>query len=157
MKVWNDINPPSQERLYDADGKLVRAIEENKVEALAKYKLGKVELLHVKTRDGFPMEAMMIKPPEFDPTKKYPVLEFTYSGPHAPQVKNAWGGSAYLWHQLMAEKGYIIWICDNRTASGKDRKSTRLNSSHSQISYAVFCLKKKKSSVHRIILRNGPR
>ena len=72
-------------RLYDGGGKLVRAIEENKVEALNQYKLGKAELLKVKTRDGFEMEAMMIKPPDFDPTKKYPVLEFTYSGPHAPQ------------------------------------------------------------------------
>jgi dipeptidyl-peptidase-4 len=70
------------------------------------------------------MEAMMIKPPDFDPQKKYPVLEFTYGGPHAPSVKNGWGGSAYMWHQMMAQKGYIIWICDNRTASGKSLEST---------------------------------
>ena len=69
------------------------------------------------------MEAMMIKPPDFDAKKKYPVLEFTYSGPHSPSVKNSWGGSAYMWHQLMAQKGYIIWICDNRTASGKGAES----------------------------------
>jgi len=117
--VWSDVNTPNQLRLYSADGKLVRVIDENRVEALAQYKLGKAELLQVKTHDGFTMEAMMIKPPDFDPAKKYPVLEFTYSGPHAPQVINRWGGAAYLWHQLIAQKGYIIWICDNRTASGK--------------------------------------
>ncbi len=82
-------------RLYDADGKLVRVLAENKVEALKQYKLGTTELLKVKTRDGFEMEAMMIKPPDFDATKKYPVLEFTYGGPHSPQVKNSWGGVAY--------------------------------------------------------------
>jgi dipeptidyl-peptidase-4 len=117
--IWSDLNTPTQVRLYTADGKLVRVIEENTVDALAQYKLGKPELMQVKTRDGFAMEALMIKPPDFDPAKKYPVLEFTYSGPHAPQVRNSWGGGAYLWHQLMAQKGYIIWICDNRTASGK--------------------------------------
>ena len=120
---WSDVNTPSQLRLYDGNGKLVRAIAENKVDALKDFKLGTVELLNVKTRDGFPMEAMMIRPPDFDATKKYPVLEFTYSGPHAPQVKNSWGGSAYMWHQMLAQKGYIIWILDNRTASGKGVES----------------------------------
>lgn len=120
---WSDINTPTQVRLYKADGTLQRVIDENKVEALKQYKLGTPEFLQVKTRDGFVMEAMMIKPPDFDPSKKYPVLEFTYSGPHAPQVRNSWGRDTYLWHQLMAEKGYIIWICDNRTASGKGAES----------------------------------
>jgi dipeptidyl-peptidase-4 len=120
---WSDINTPPQVRLYNADGTLVRAIEENRVAALGEYKLGKAELMHVKTRDGFEMEAMMIRPPDFDPSKKYPVVEFTYSGPHAPQVRNAWGGSTYMWHQLLAQKGYIVWYCDNRTASGKGAES----------------------------------
>jgi dipeptidyl-peptidase-4 len=107
--VSSDLNTPSQLRLYRADGKLVRVIEENRVNALTQYKLGKSELLQVKTRDGFAMEAMMIKPPDFDATKKYPVLEFTYSGPHAPQVRNAWGGPAYMWHRFPdGQERYII-------------------------------------------------
>ena len=123
MDNWSDVNTPTQVRLYDAGGKLVRVVAENKVDALKEYKLGTTELLQVKTRDGFVMEAMMIKPPNFDATRKYPVLQFTYSGPHAPSVKNVWGGSVYMWHQLLAQKGYIIWICDNRTASGKGVES----------------------------------
>ncbi len=116
---WNDVNTPTQVRLYDSTGKLVRIIDENKVDALSQYKLGKTEFLNVKTRDGFTMEAVMIKPPDFDPSKKYPVLAYTYSGPQAPQVRNGWGGSTYMWHQMLAQKGYIIWMCDNRTASNK--------------------------------------
>lgn len=126
VDVWSDINTPSQERLYDSEGKLVRVIEENKVEALKQYRLGATEFLQVKTRDGFPMDAMMIKPPDFDPKKKYPVMSFTYSGPHAPQVRNSWGGPAYMWHQMLAQKGYIIWICDNRSASGRGVEPTWL-------------------------------
>ncbi len=124
IDFWSDLNTPSQVRLYDAAGKLVRVISENKVDALKQYKLGAAELLQVKTRDGFVMEAMMIKPPDFDARKKYPVMSFTYSGPHAPQVRNSWGSQTYMFHQLLAQKGYIIWVCDNRTASGKGLEST---------------------------------
>jgi dipeptidyl-peptidase-4 len=119
VDVTSDLNTPSQEYLLDANGKYVRTIEKNKVEALSQYKLGTAQLLQVKTRDGFSMDAMMIKPPDFDPKKKYPVMSFTYSGPHSPSVRNAWGGPAYMWHQMLAQKGYIIWICDNRSASGR--------------------------------------
>ncbi len=121
---WSDINTPTQQRLFTADGKLVRVINENRVDALSEYKLSRPEFLKVKTRDGFEMEAIMIRPPDFDANKKYPVLQYTYAGPHAPQVRNGWGGNRYLWHQMLAQKGYIIWICDNRTASGKGIEST---------------------------------
>jgi dipeptidyl-peptidase-4 len=119
LDSWNDVNTPTQVRLYDSAGQLTRLIDENKVDALKQYKLGKVEFMNVKTRDGFSMEAMMIKPPDFDPSKKYPVWSYTYSGPQSQSVRNAWGGTRYMWHQMLAQKGYIIWICDNRTASNK--------------------------------------
>lgn len=124
VDTWSDVNTPLQTRLYDSAGQLVRVVNENKPETLAQYKLGTPEFLKVNTRDGYEMEAMMIKPPDFDPSKKYPVLSYTYSGPHAPSVADRWGGNRYMWHQMMAQKGYIIWICDNRTASGKGLEST---------------------------------
>jgi dipeptidyl-peptidase-4 len=124
VDAWSDATTPIQTRLFKSDGSLERVINENRAETLARYKLGQVEMMQVKTRDGFDMEAMMIKPPDFDPTRKYPVLSYTYSGPHAPSVADRWGGNRYLWHQMMAQKGYIIWICDNRTASGKGLEST---------------------------------
>lgn len=123
VETWSDATTPQQQRLMSADGKLVRVINENKVEALSQYKLGTTEFIKVKTRDGFEMEAMMIKPPDFDPKKKYPVLQYTYAGPHAPSVADRWGGTRGMWHNMMAQKGYIIWICDNRTASGKGEES----------------------------------
>ncbi len=122
--VWSDVNTPQQMRLYAADGKLIKVLDENKVPVLGEYKLGKTEFLKVKTRDGFEMEAMRILPPDFDSSKKYPVFAYTYSGPHAPSVRNAWGGARYMWHQMLAQKNYIIWILDNRTASGKGAEAT---------------------------------
>ncbi|MFN2482620.1 MAG: prolyl oligopeptidase family serine peptidase, partial [Pyrinomonadaceae bacterium] len=121
---WTNVSTPTQVRLFDTEGKLVRAIDENPREALRQFKLGKVEFFQVPTRDGFRMDAMMIRPPDFDPSKKYPVMSFTYSGPHAAQVRDAWGGAGYLWHQMLAQKGYIVWVCDNRTASGRGVEPT---------------------------------
>lgn len=120
---YSNVTTPQQTRLYRADGSLERVINENKVDLLKEYKLSTPEFLTVPTRDGFPMEAMMIKPPDFDPSRRYPVFQFTYSGPHAPQVANRWGGNRGLWFQMLAQKGYIIWVCDNRTASGKGEES----------------------------------
>jgi len=122
---WSDIRTPPQTRLYTADGKLEKILDENRVPVLDAYRLGSPQFLKVKNRDGFEMEAMMILPPDFDRNKKYPVFAFTYAGPHAPSVRNRWGGSQLMWHQMLAQKGYIIWICDNRTASGKGAEATR--------------------------------
>ena len=121
--TYSDINTPPQTRLYAADGTLVRVINENKVDVLSQYKLSKPEFTTIKTRDGFEMNAMMIRPADFDATKKYPVMQFTYSGPQAPQVRNAWLGATGMWYQMLAQKGFIVFVADNRTASGKGVKS----------------------------------
>jgi dipeptidyl-peptidase-4 len=124
LDTWSDITTPPRVTLYDESGKLVRVIDENRVPVLDELALTKPEFVHVKTRDGFVMEAVLFRPTEFDASKKYPVYEYTYSGPHAPQVRNAWAGSTYLFHQMLAEHGVAVWICDNRTASGKGVIST---------------------------------
>jgi dipeptidyl-peptidase-4 len=120
---WSDVTTPTQVRLHRNDGADVRVVSENAVAALSQYRLATPEFLQVATRDGFTMEAMMIKPPDFDPSRRYPVYQFVYGGPQAPQVRNAWGGTQYIYHQLLAQKGIIVWICDNRTASGKGIES----------------------------------
>jgi dipeptidyl-peptidase-4 len=117
--VWSDLQTPPQVRLHAADGTERRVIADAPVKALAEYRLQRPELVQVPTRDGFVMEAMMIKPPGFDPARRYPVLQSTYAGPHAPRVKNAWGEINHLFLQLIAQQGVIVWVCDNRSASGK--------------------------------------
>jgi dipeptidyl-peptidase 4 len=119
VSKWSDIRTPEQIRIHTADGKILRVFDENRVAVLGEYALSTPELMQVKTRDGFVMEAMMLKPPNFDPSKKYPVYQFTYGGPHAQSVRNVWPGTRGMFHQLVAQQGVIVWICDNRTASGK--------------------------------------
>jgi dipeptidyl-peptidase-4 len=119
LDTWSDLATPEQVRLHKADGGEARVVDANRVGALADYRLAKPELVHVTTRDGFVMEAMLLKPPDFDPARRYPVLQQTYGGPHAPQVKNAWGGVGHVFLQLLAQRGIVVWVCDNRSASGK--------------------------------------
>ncbi len=124
LDSWSDIVTPPQVRLQaTATREVVRIVDANPLPALAERGLSTPELLQVKTRDGFVMEGMMIKPPNFDPKRRYPVYQSTYAGPHSQQVVNAWGGTDFLYHQLLAQHGIIVWVCDNRTASGKGMKS----------------------------------
>jgi dipeptidyl-peptidase 4 len=114
----NAATTPNQS-LYSAGGSRIAAINENKVSELSDYSLSPMEFLHVKSRDGVMLNASMIKPPNFDAQKKYPVLVYTYGGPHAQVVRNGWGGANFLWHELMAEKGYIIFSLDNRGSAAR--------------------------------------
>ena len=117
---WSDIRTPDQIRVHHKDGRLAHVVEANAV--AADFELLQPELLQVKTRDGFPMEAVMYKPANFDPAKKYPVYQLLYGGPHAPKVANKWSGQgvqSMLMLQLIAQQGVIAWVVDNRTASGK--------------------------------------
>ena len=110
--------PPRQE-LRRTDGSIITSINANQVAELADYHLSPVEFLTVKSHDGVSLNASMIKPPDFDPHKKYPVLIYTYGGPGVQIIRNAWGGATFLWHELMAQKGYIIFSLDNRGSAGR--------------------------------------
>jgi dipeptidyl-peptidase 4 len=113
----NAMTPPRQD-LYGTDGTKVATLNENKVEELAQYHFSPVEFSTIKARDGVSLNCFLIKPPNFDPGKKYPVIVYTYGGPHAQVVLNEWD-IRNLWHQLMAQKGYIIFALDNRGSAGR--------------------------------------
>ena len=117
--TFSSSSVPPQQILRRADGSLIAPINENRVPELDEYHLSPMEFLTVKTHDGVSLNASMIKPPNFDPQRKYPVLVYTYGGPHAQVVRNGWGGANFLWHESMAQKGYIIFSVDNRGSTGR--------------------------------------
>lgn len=117
--TWSAATTPGSVKLRAIDGKELSTLWKIDEKLLADAALLPREFVQVKTRDGFPLEAVLIKPANFDPRRKYPVLCHTYSGPHSPQVRDGWGGFNFLFHQMLAREGYVIWICDNRSASGK--------------------------------------
>jgi dipeptidyl-peptidase 4 len=115
----NSQTPPRQD-LFRADGMRAAVINENNQSVeLDRYHLSPVDYFTVQSHDGVALNCSMIKPPNFNPAKKYPVLVYTYGGPHAQVVVNAWQGGTFLWHQLMAQKGYIIFSLDNRGSAGR--------------------------------------
>ncbi|HXG89359.1 MAG TPA: DPP IV N-terminal domain-containing protein [Vicinamibacterales bacterium] len=120
---WSDLHTPPQVRVHRADGSEVRLLHESKIPQLTEFKLSKPELLQVKTRDGFVMEAMLIRPVDFNPSRQYPVMQFTYGAPGASSVRNAWGGPLGMYYQMLAQRGIAVWVCDNRLASGKGAQS----------------------------------
>jgi dipeptidyl-peptidase-4 len=121
--VWSNVTTPPQVRLYRSNGSEVRALDLNPVTALRDYQMSTPEFVQVKTRDGFVMEGMLIKPVDFNPNRRYPVYQFTYAGPGASQVKNQWGGREHMFHQMLAQHGVLVWVLDNRSASGKGAES----------------------------------
>jgi dipeptidyl-peptidase 4 len=119
LDTYSNATTPPRQDLYRADGKKLAALNENKVAELAEYHLLSVEFFTIKSHDGMPLNCSIIRPPNFDPAKKYPVLVYTYGGPRVQVVVNAWTGNLFLWHQLMAQKGYIIFSLDNRGSMGR--------------------------------------
>jgi dipeptidyl-peptidase-4 len=81
---------------------------------LKEYRLTSKTFLKIPNGQGTDLEAWIIRPPDFDPAKKYPVFMTVYGGPGHNTVENQWEGSNYLWYQMLAQKGYIVVSVDNR-------------------------------------------
>ena len=119
VDTWSDAITPQQQWVSRADGSAPVALNENRVAELEQYHLTAPEFVKVKAHDGTELNGWVIKPANFDAAKKYPALVYTYGGPHAQVVMNAWGGPTFLWHQLMAQKGFVIFALDNRGSAGR--------------------------------------
>ena len=94
------------------NGKQVRRIltAENPVKD---YKFGDITLGKIKAADGSDLYYRLIKPIDFDPNKRYPVIHYVYGGPHLQLVKNSWNASLSMWEMYMAQRGYVVFILDN--------------------------------------------
>ncbi len=124
VSVFHDLETPPRMSLRRADGALVRELGGGEVPALARFPISPPELLRVPARDGVELEAMRIRPHRFDPEATYPAWVHVYGGPHAPMVRNGWLGARGMWYQHLASKGIVVFVVDNRIASGKGVAST---------------------------------
>jgi len=119
IDTYSNVATPARQDLYRMDGTRVAVVNDGKVPELAEYRLTPVEFVEVTADDGTKLNASIIKPTNFDPAKKYPVLINVYGGPHVQLVRNYWGGYRYLLDQVYAAKGYIIFTLDNRGSWGR--------------------------------------
>ncbi len=117
---YSNINTPQSVTLFDVSkGRVIAAVqnkvtnESSKLKAvMADYDLSSAELIKVPNSKGDTLNGWMLKPTHFDPNKKYPVLFCNYGGPGSQQVANRFGAVSF-WHQLLAEKGFIVVSIDN--------------------------------------------
>ena len=119
VDTYSKVMMPPRQDLYRMDGSPVATINENKVPALAEYRLSPVEFLDISADDGTKLHASVIKPANFDSSQKYPVRISVYGGPHVQVVRDAWGGGIFLWHEFLMQQGYIIFSLDNRGSWGR--------------------------------------
>ena len=116
INTHSSAEQPNTYTLRDFNGKTLRELQNNN-SALKKLQsdgFAAKEFFQIPNKNGDQMNAWMIKPKDFSPNKKYPVLMFQYSGPGSQQVSNAWDGRNTIWFNLLAQKGYIVLCVDGR-------------------------------------------
>ncbi len=109
------VQPPGDDRTAVAPSLL----SGTSIPHFSSFAWGRTELTEIPARDGFTLPGMMIRPPDFDASRRYPVLCHVYGGPMTPKVQDAWGGSIHAWHHMLAQRGSIVWVLDNRSSSGR--------------------------------------
>ena len=125
---YSSFNTPSTTEIISLpDHKTIRVNEDNKElkEKLAQLKLGNSEFFQIEIEPGVSLDGFMIKPWNFDPAKKYPVLFYIYGEPAGQTVLDRFSGSNYLWHQMLTQQGYIIMSVDNRGTPGPKGREWR--------------------------------
>jgi dipeptidyl-peptidase-4 len=111
IDTFSNISQPEKMDLYDSDGKFIRTIGDKKSSALENYVLGKVELFNIPTEDGVQLPALWVLPPDFDKSKKYPVIFQVYGGPGRASVRNKYPSFTY---HYMAQNNIITIMVDHR-------------------------------------------
>src|SRR5690606_17613609 len=132
IDTYSSAAVPPLARVHEADGRLVRPLFDNARVARELERAGArpPEFFTFTTDDGVELNGWMIKPPDFDPSRRYPVLMYVYGGPGSQTVIDAWGGTRNLWHQALAQRGYIVVSIDNRGTGARGsafKKVTYLN------------------------------
>lgn len=128
-------NTPPTIAVYNKEGNMVRQLEENDrlLGLMEEYKPEPLEFFEFETAEGVELNGYMIKPPNFEASKKYPVFMYLYGGPGSQQVTDRWGGSRYWWFQMLAQQGFIVACVDNRGTGGRGeefKKMTYLQLGH---------------------------
>lgn len=145
IDYFSNISTPTKTILYESNDNKIRTLNDGEIKTLKKHTLVYPEFLTVTTSDNIELNAYMIKPVNFDNTKKYKVLVYGYGGPGSQQVVNRWGNHRTHWHQFMAEQDYIIFCLDNRGTGGRGKQFKNLSygdlskwSVHDQIEGAKY-------------------
>ncbi|MBN1340654.1 MAG: S9 family peptidase [Bacteroidales bacterium] len=127
VNTFSDAKTPPYITIHTSDGKLVRVLKDNSalLDKLADYNFSPKEFFTFTTSEGVELNGWMIRPADFDPQRKYPVLMYVYGGPGSQTVRNSWGGGD-LWYQMLATKGMIIVSVDNRGTGARGEEFKKM-------------------------------
>jgi len=117
INTFSSASQPTTYTLNEAKtGRQIQVIEDNKAlsDKLKAYNLPTKEFFVLKTAKGNELNAWILKPKDFDPSKKYPVFMYQYSGPGSQQVNNDWNGTDDYWFLSLTQQGYIVACVDGR-------------------------------------------
>ena len=125
INIWSDINNPALYTICQNNGKELATLIDNHelLQKLAAYEMGKKEFFTLTTSEGITLNGWMVKPADFNPSKKYPVIMYQYGGPGSQQVLNKWDigmcRNGAILEQYLCQKGYICVCVDNRGTGGR--------------------------------------
>jgi dipeptidyl-peptidase-4 len=121
LDAYSNQNTFYKVTLNDAKGKSISILNQQN-DPFATYEKPEITLMTLKAADGVTdLHARLIKPTNFDPTKKYPVMYYLYGGPHAQMVQDRWLGGADMFMLYMASQGYVVFTIDNRGSGNRGR------------------------------------
>ncbi len=116
---YSSLRVPRVINLWNVDGKLVKNLLDAEDPTLD-YAYTEITLGTVKSADGlYDNWYRLIKPKDFDPSKKYPVIVYVYGGPHSQMVQNTFMAQLRRWEMYMAQRGYLVYVQDNRGTSNR--------------------------------------
>jgi dipeptidyl-peptidase-4 len=126
---YSNINSPGEIGLYNIKGKKIRVLQDHTAlkNRLKEYGFSQAEYFSFITSEDVSLNGYMIKPPNFDPSKKYPLFMFAYGGPESNRTENQYNGFYRPWFEMLAHRGYVVVCVDNRGTDcrGEEfRKST---------------------------------
>jgi dipeptidyl-peptidase-4 len=122
VDTWSSLADPGGGRLYRRDGTKVRELYDLEPPDGGGFLFSQPELVSIPARDGYALDAMIVKPVPFDPSKAHPVFIDSYFGPDSPSVRNRWNGST--WDQFLAQQGMVVMSLNVRSASGRGHAHT---------------------------------
>ena len=120
LDIYSSTDVTREYKLLNYKGKTIRVLLDNS-DPLKDYKLGEMSVFMLKSEDGSDLYSRLIKPVDFDSTKKYPVIVYVYGGPHAQLITDSWLGGAGLFLNYLAEQGYVVFTLDNRGSANRGR------------------------------------
>ncbi|MCY7327471.1 MAG: S9 family peptidase, partial [Saprospiraceae bacterium] len=126
--TWSNANTPTVATLRNRAGEVLRTFTDNpRVRQLRKeYGFANKEFFTFRLADGTALNGWMLKPANFDATRKYPVLFDNYGGPGSQTVQDQYDGYLGSWHQMLAQKGIIIVSVDNRGTGGRGQQFKKM-------------------------------